>query len=358
MKKLSAGCLQEQKMNSKIINGVILEEPEIKEPIIVFISEKKIIFETIISLCSLAANISESRSYEIMILEHDFDRIDKERIQSIFADKKNVSLKIYDIMQEEAPAVKILHCFSYEETVALFLPFLLKACHKIIYAVSGVLFHTDFEKVFTANGVFDLWMKNGRMLGYAVDIPLFCDAVTVSEIASCMECAVYGQALTEMSRIVGGNIKENIWGMDRDEEEFARFARTTPYYEMWLFSKKVKKKKVNKKTGFYLFPFELVEKNSRIIIYGAGKIGKQFVNQINKSKYCELVCVVDQAISKEADGLFRNPEAILKLEYDCIVISVANQKATEQICEQLRAFGVDEQKIVIAKERQLIETGE
>jgi hypothetical protein len=345
-------------MNSKIINGVILEEPEIEEPVIVFISEKKIIFDTIISLCSLAENISNLRNYEIMILEHDFDQVDKERIRFIFANKKNVILKIYDIKQEEYPYTRIPDYFSFEETVSIFLPFLLKACQKVIYAAPGVLFKKDFEKEFIGNGMFDLWMQNGRVLSYAVDIPLFCNAITICEITSCMKCAVYGQTLIEMNKIVGGSVKENTWGMDRDEEKFARFARTTPYYEMWLFSSKMEKKKVNKKMGFYLFPFELVEKNSRVIIYGAGKIGKQFVNQINKSKYCELVCVVDQAISREADGLFRNPEAILQLEYDCIVISVANQKATEQICEQLRAFGVDEQKIVIAKDRQLIETEE
>ena len=48
----------------------------------------------------------------------------------------------------------------------------------------------------------------------------------------------------------------------------------------------------------YLFPFEKVEKDSKIIIYGAGNVGQSFLGQINMTGYCDVVAVADRAYEK------------------------------------------------------------
>ena len=46
-------------------------------------------------------------------------------------------------------------------------------------------------------------------------------------------------------------------------------------------------------TKQYLFPFEFVEKGSKIVIFGAGKVGQNYIQQLNLSNYCKLLFVVD-----------------------------------------------------------------
>ena len=44
----------------------------------------------------------------------------------------------------------------------------------------------------------------------------------------------------------------------------------------------------------YLFPYKEVKPNARIIIYGAGKVGLDFMRQVTASGYAQLLCMVDQ----------------------------------------------------------------
>jgi len=37
----------------------------------------------------------------------------------------------------------------------------------------------------------------------------------------------------------------------------------------------------------YFFPFDVVPKNSRIILYGAGTVGKQFYSQVTETTLCK-----------------------------------------------------------------------
>lgn len=38
-----------------------------------------------------------------------------------------------------------------------------------------------------------------------------------------------------------------------------------------------------------MFPFDKVPKDSKIILYGAGMVGKEFYLQIWQTKYCDVV---------------------------------------------------------------------
>ena len=44
----------------------------------------------------------------------------------------------------------------------------------------------------------------------------------------------------------------------------------------------------------YLFPFEKVKRESRIILYGAGESGYEFYQQLMTSGYCEIMAWVDR----------------------------------------------------------------
>lgn len=101
----------------------------------------------------------------------------------------------------------------------------------------------------------------------------------------------------------------------------------------------------------YLFPFSLVPKNSRIILYGAGNVGKDFYLQLRmiaKSEcYCEIVAWVDRAFSiYQMKPPFDYVENILNHSFDYVVIAVRNPQTAQDIKNDLKEQGVPESKIV------------
>ena len=44
----------------------------------------------------------------------------------------------------------------------------------------------------------------------------------------------------------------------------------------------------------YLFPFEKVSPNSRIVIYGASDVGIDYMYQVRVTNYCKLVALLDK----------------------------------------------------------------
>jgi len=97
---------------------------------------------------------------------------------------------------------------------------------------------------------------------------------------------------------------------------------------------------------YYLFPFDKVPKNSRIVLYGAGVVGKQFYDQITETHFCEIVLWLD----KSADGMLaKKPETIASLnvdDYDIVVIAIENENIAGDIKNFLRSYGVSETKII------------
>jgi len=95
----------------------------------------------------------------------------------------------------------------------------------------------------------------------------------------------------------------------------------------------------------FLFPYKHVEKNSKIILYGAGMVGTSYNEQITKSGYCEIVAWVDKEACKNNQNVIE-PERIAGLEYEKIVIAIKSKERAEEIICNLAAMGVDKEKIV------------
>ncbi len=96
-----------------------------------------------------------------------------------------------------------------------------------------------------------------------------------------------------------------------------------------------------------MFPYVLVEKGSRIILYGAGNVGKDFYLQIHYSGYCDIVAWVDKEFDDyEPKAPFAKVNDIDKYEYDCIVIAISNSETANNVRLELIDKGVDETKIV------------
>jgi len=106
----------------------------------------------------------------------------------------------------------------------------------------------------------------------------------------------------------------------------------------------------------YFFPFDAVPKNSRIILYGAGTVGKQFYSQVTETSFCEIVLWLD----KKADGiLVKLPETIADFnadDYDAVIIAIESKTIAFEIKAILMNYGVPENKI-LHKSYSLFERG-
>lgn len=94
----------------------------------------------------------------------------------------------------------------------------------------------------------------------------------------------------------------------------------------------------------YLFPFGKVNRGDDIIIYGLGNVGKEYVEQIHKTGYCNIVAIVDR-YSEAAD--FHALTDMKKLKFDRVVIAITDEKMKRQIAaDMITICGIPTEKII------------
>lgn len=94
-------------------------------------------------------------------------------------------------------------------------------------------------------------------------------------------------------------------------------------------------------------PYELIPKNSRLVIYGAGKAGKEFVRLLLQNHYAEIVAWVDQDFGREIYSYkIEKPESIQKKEYDYVLIALTDENIVGEVTEFLQGIHVNEDKII------------
>ena len=135
------------------------------------------------------------------------------------------------------------------------------------------------------------------------------------------------------------------------EKEFSRFEKQDCLMEplrkhLWHFlSTQIKQVFGLEFKNVYLFPYQLIDKGSRIILYGAGKVGQSYYEQIRKNAYCSIAAWADSNAYKEDENII-SPMMIAEIEYSKIVIAIKSRKSAEEIIQSLVHLGVDREKIV------------
>lgn len=76
------------------------------------------------------------------------------------------------------------------------------------------------------------------------------------------------------------------------------------------------------KNWIAIFPYWRIKEDEVILIYGAGEVGRDYISQIELTKYCKVSGIVDKNADC-FDGSVSNPEeGLLRLNYDTILIAV------------------------------------
>lgn len=95
----------------------------------------------------------------------------------------------------------------------------------------------------------------------------------------------------------------------------------------------------------YVFPFEKIEHNAKIVVYGAGKVGKIFINQLLETDYAKLVLWCDRAFEDYKIDV-SDPQKIAEIQFDNLVIAIEKEEIVLEIIDHLLKIGVPYEKIV------------
>lgn len=97
----------------------------------------------------------------------------------------------------------------------------------------------------------------------------------------------------------------------------------------------------------YLFPWHLFQKGERVIIYGAGNVGRDFVRQLQEFDYVKLIGVVDRNGPKvKIPGTkVEYPQNLKEMDYDALLLSVQDKSLVDSIKKDLAQLGIEESKV-------------
>ncbi len=107
--------------------------------------------------------------------------------------------------------------------------------------------------------------------------------------------------------------------------------------------------KQSKNKDIYTVPYNLMPYGSKVIIYGAGKVGDFYARNIIDTKRCNLVAIIDSNTNKKMYGVDISicpPSMIKAIEYDYILIAVESYSIAQEIIRDLVNIGVCESKII------------
>lgn len=98
----------------------------------------------------------------------------------------------------------------------------------------------------------------------------------------------------------------------------------------------------------YIFPYNLIERNSKVAIYGFGKVGQDFFEQIIATDYCECVLCVDKAFEsyENINYPFGRIKDLETTAYDYLIIAVHTSKLFTEINSFLMTMKIDSNKII------------
>lgn len=135
---------------------------------------------------------------------------------------------------------------------------------------------------------------------------------------------------------------------------FWGFARKSVYYEEILFNNFMTEKKSDLFKR-HIFPFSEVERNSKIILYGAGDVGWTLYEQNELTEYVKILLWVDRNPKKagakgiqvyDIEALIRFPDV-----YDYILVAIDDTRICRDVKDSLVKRGLPAEKIMWCKYR-------
>lgn len=125
------------------------------------------------------------------------------------------------------------------------------------------------------------------------------------------------------------------------------YTKQLEYFYLHALEVRLRKYNDYRTRSQYVFPFDKIEKNRRIVIHGAGEVGQIYWNQLATIEYCKEIVWVDQNYNKYESLGVQSPDCIsYDKNIDYIVIAILSENAAENVKNQYVSKGFPEEKII------------
>lgn len=122
-------------------------------------------------------------------------------------------------------------------------------------------------------------------------------------------------------------------------------------------------KGINSRLGFlnenllWIDPYWMKEipENSRVLLYGAGALGRKYHRQIQNHKTIEFAGCIDFGFEKMRGYPFQvyDPEKWMELEFDLVVITIKNTSKAKEVHDRLCELGIEPERIRYFDQKEL-----
>lgn len=145
--------------------------------------------------------------------------------------------------------------------------------------------------------------------------------------------------------------------MDEYAENHGQYAASERYREQWNRNRE----RVMLSNGVWVHTEDGVPEHAfgdtarlagkKVLLYGAGKVGRAYYEQLKAGRCCEIVAWVDVDADScsHPDMRIQGIERVREGGYDCILIGIYDEKVARGIVNTLSALGVSGDRIVWAK---------
>ena len=233
---------------------------------------------------------------------------------------------------------------------------------------TGEITPSIWSKLFKGELIRESYAKVKDTSSYGEDLICLCEVIMKAKKISLLDQAEYHYCIRQdsISHVISvDNVKKEIKLHD-DICEILRENRCYEQFETVMNRFLINHilmglEKINDnefQVQKYYFPKPEFLQNKRIIIYGAGRIGRDYYSQICRYNNCEVVAWVDKYPEKCHYKYIqvRTIEELLGKEYDFIVIAVKSEIMVANIREELKVMGIEADKVLWETPRLLIET--
>lgn len=99
----------------------------------------------------------------------------------------------------------------------------------------------------------------------------------------------------------------------------------------------------------------LLKPDSKVVLYGAGNVGKSIHKQISKNDKYEIVLWVDKYYEKFKSSLISDVADLKSIEFDCIIVCLKDRNLFENVKNELIIYyGIEQSKIIWADPENLV----
>lgn len=213
-----------------------------------------------------------------------------------------------------------------------------------------------WSKLFKADFIKKCYMHVPDELSYGEDMLAFCRCILESNQFILTPNAEYHYLIREDSI-------SNQWSVNRFWQEsnlcheliniwieYGYDNRMDKHMGKYFFSRMVncmnQVNRIGLGTVKYMLPDIGVLEGKKLVVYGAGLVGRNYISQLLAAKQCSVVAWTDKNFQNVCYPLCIPRNRLEELEYDMILIAVKDSHVAVEIREELAALGVKTDKMV------------